>query len=300
MRLRLALAAVLALFARTALATPAIDGIAAFNACGSGNPLVITTTLTTISTQDAIIVMVTMGNTPVWVNTITDTAGLTYTRRMKQSASSPTTDRWEEWYAPAASTLTGDIITVTATSAGGSNCIKVMAIGISGAQWPVPFDPLYNWPYTLSAGTNPQFTTQGTDDLLLAHYGITACTPTAGLGWTLLYSINGSDLLEYQTTGSPQTNYQAAQGAGCGGGNVQTVWSDAFVSAAGLGVLEQSSKVNTYAILQTGMGTSKQNMYVIAEPGIGTSKLNSYVILNGQTNVINPNSGLTLFHAFPP
>lgn len=300
MRLRLVVAAFLALVARTALATPALDGTASFNACGSGNPLSITTSLTTSNTNDAIIIVVTFGNTPLLVKTVSDTAGLTFTRRLQQAAGSPTTDRWEEWWAPSSGILTGDTITVTATGAGGSNCIKVGAIGISGAQWPVPFDPLFNWPNTVGSGTNPVFTTSGTDDLLLAHYGITGCTPSVGTGWTGIYAINGSDLLEYQTVGVAKTAYTAVQGAGCGGGNVQTLWSDAFVSAAGLGSVEQSSKVNTYVVLQTGMGTSKLNMYVIAVPGIGTSKLNSYVILNGQTNVLNPRNGLTIFHAFPP
>jgi hypothetical protein len=289
------------LWAHAALASPAIDGIAPFNACGAGSPLVISTTLTTTNTHDAIIVMVTFGATPGWVNTVTDTAGLTFTRRAQVQATSITTDKWEEWYAPAAATLTGDTITVTTTTSGGSNCIKIMAVGISGANWPVPFDPLYGYPFTTNTATStPQtFTTLGTDDLLLAHYGQNGCTgPLPGAGWTALYQISGSDLLEYKTVSGAQTGLQATVG-NCAG-NMQTFWGDAFVSAAGLGIIEQSSKLNSYAVLQTGMGSSKDILYVIVEPGIGNSKDNLYVITIPSGTPPTPGGRAVLPHIFPP
>lgn len=300
MRLFGLLVAVLLVFATPANAAPAIDGIAPFQACGSGNPLTISTTLTTTQTHDAIVVRITWGNTPGWGYSVTSSSGLQFTRRAQVQATGITTDKWEEWYAPAASVLTGETITFTSTTAGGSNCIKMMAFGISGAQWPDPFDPLYNFPFTSnSPGGTSNFSTKGTDDLVVAGYGQNGCfSPTPGAGWTGLYAVSGSDMVEYANFASAQTNTTAALGS-CAG-NVQTVIIDAFVAADGLLAIEESSKLNTYAVLQTGMGTSKQNMYVIAEPAIGTSKLNGYVILQGQINVINPKTGLTIFHAFPP
>jgi hypothetical protein len=300
MRLFRNLIAALLFFVTPALATPAIDGVAAFNACGSGSPLTISTALTTANIHDAIIVMVTMGNTPVWVDTVTDTAGLSFTRRAQTASPSINTDRWEEWYAPAAAALTGDTITVTATGSGGSNCIKLMAVGVSGAQWPTPFDPYYNFPNAKGTTSLGAFTTAGTDDLLLAHYGQNGCTgPLPGAGWTALYQISGSDLLEYQTVATAVTGDSATLG-NCAG-NVQSYWLDAFVASGGLGTVNQASKFVGFVAVAPGMQMSKQLGFIALRPGTAISKMAGFIVLKpAAASVANGGGGLGLFHSFPP
>lgn len=192
-----------------------------------------------------------------------------------------------------------DVITVNYQCA--VSTAGVGAFGISGAQMPVPFDPLFGaQAITISQG-QAVVTTLGTDDLIIGLYRFAGCTSYAvGAGWNAIITPAGtSNVMEYQTFNSAQAGLTVPI-SGCGTNTIQTGFVDAFVAADGLGSLQQSSKLNTYIVLQTGMGTSKQNMYVVAVPGIGTSKLNGYAILQGQMNVINPKTGLTVFHAFPP
>ena len=304
MRFGLATLAGLLLYAGGANATPAIDGSSGWAADCSSTPtsVLVLGGLTTSNIHDAIIVETGVGSVRAgYIASITDTAGLSWSRR---STTNDGANDWaEEWYAPAAAALSGDIITIHFAQTKTSGCYAAIAFGISGAQWPTPFDPLWQYGKAKMFGGFQTFTTKGTDDLLLAHYVTTVCgNPGPGAGWTtsgVTIPPGSFNIVQYMTVASAQTNTSSPLTV-CGSGSVEMSNLDAFVSSAGLLAIEETPKVNTYAILQTGTATSKLNMYVIAEPAIGNSKDNFYVILNGQTNVLNPNSGLTLFHAFPP
>jgi len=298
----LLLSVLLALFSAVVHASPALDATSGWVAnCSPANTNILTfPALTTTQTQEAIIVSFGLGSVHVSVLSIADTAGLTYTRR---AAITDGTDHWEEWYAPASGTLTSDVITATFTSTVPSGCLAGVAYGISGAAWPTPFDPAWGCcaQAKVAFGTANFNQTIGTDDLLLAHYGFNSCGATSpGSGWTsVIPNTNVENLIEYKVISGAQSGTTATVGS-CGS-NIASHIFDAFVSSAGLGVLEQSSKLNSYAVLQTGMGTSKDNMYVVVVPGIGTSKLNSYAIITTPaTPVTQPGRGGLILHTFPP
>lgn len=302
---RAILACVLALWASVAQATPAIDGTAGWAGCGGGSPWKLSLTLSTTQTHDAIFFVIgtLSGLTPTGFGvSVTDTAGLTWQKRAQLADPIQQQNKQEEWYAPATTALTGDVITITMQPAT-YTCVAGTVFGVSGAQWPTPFDPLFTYPKTSTAGGPMTVSTLGTDDLIFAHYDTHDCaSPTAGLGWTAVVNPTSTfNLVQYNTYAAAQTALAIPVGAACAT-HVHNGIAEALVSADGLGVLEQNSKLNAYAILQTGMGTSKQNMYVIAEPGIGTSKQNAYAVLQN-----NPaptpgafGKGGLILHSFPP
>lgn len=304
MRFWLAFLATLCFVTGAHAAAPAIDGSSGWTVdCSNATSTLTLGSLTTSNTQDAIIIETGIGSvTHGYILSITDTAGLSWSRR--GTATDQVGDWSEEWYAPSAAALTNEIITLhfAQTKPGGS-CFAAVAFGISGAAWPTPFDPLWGPNGRVGPGGHlATLTTKGTDDLLLAHYVTTVCSPSGpGAGWTAIISPVGTfNLIEYMQVNTAQTNTTATM-TGCGAGNIEMSITDAFVAPDGLLTVEENSKDNTYVVLQTGTASSKDNLYVIAEPAIGVSKLNSYVILNGTPNVlVPPRNGLTIFHAFPP
>lgn len=289
----------LALFfwAAIAQAAPAIDGTSGWTCCGTGTSASLSLTLSTSNTQDAIFLVIgTLGQG--FGVTVTDTAGLVWQKRAQVIDPIEHQNRQEEWFASSAAKLTSDTITITMQPGINFTSVAGVAFGVSGAQFPTPFDPLFNWPTVSTAGGTMSVSTLGTDDLIFAHYDTHDCSsPTPGAGWTPVVSPTGTfNLVQYKTFAAAQTNLPIPA-SGC---TLHNGIAEALVAPDGLGVLEQNSKDNTYVVLQTGMETSKQNMYIVAVPGIGTSKLNGYAILSGLPNVIVPNGGRTNFHAFPP
>jgi len=288
------------LWAHAALATPALDGTTAFTTCGSGSTLVLPP-LTTTQFHDAIIVSAVVGFGNAWVYSISDTAGLTWQRRAQLQSDSVGLDHDEEWFAPAAGPLNNDQITITFTVPVGAGCFKGLAYAVSGAQWPWPFDPLWNQAKTVLDATTLTYTTLGTDDLLVANYTFNSCSgdPTPGVGWSYIQNAGffSNKLYQQKTVAGAQINLNSPFGGSCG--TLQMGIGEAFAASDGLGSLVGNPKDIQYIILQTGMGMSKDNLYVIVEPGISMSKDTLYAITL-PTAAPAAGGAAVLPHIFPP
>jgi hypothetical protein len=301
--LRGLLAGIFLLLAAAAQAAPAIDGTTNIVACGAGSPphQLTLSPLTTTQSQDTVIVNLTEGAADTWAISIADTAGLSYQRRATLQSSSIPTDREEEWYAPAPSPLTGDVITINFYASNTGGCLKGQVFAISGATWPSPFDPLWSQPkVNVSSGTQ-SFTTSGTDDLLYAHYVFIGCTgPLPGAGWTSLAGTGGAqDLYEYQTVSGAQSGTVATVGAGCT--STQTSILDAFAAADGLGAAQQMTKAIGFIAFVPGMQFSKGVGFIAMMPGASMSKAVGFIGMQSSAPVgTNLKSGFGLFHGFPP
>jgi hypothetical protein len=132
------------IMAGSALAALAIDGVAT----GNSSTSTATVTLTTTSTNDVIVVQ-TVNNSAssVTVTGVTDTAGLTWTKRAGVDWDTSGRFRAEEWYAIAPTALSNDTITVSYSSAA-SHSIRNFAFGVSGANTTTPFDTNGSLPAT--------------------------------------------------------------------------------------------------------------------------------------------------------
>lgn len=233
---------------------------------------------------------------------ITDTAGLVWIPRTPNTVSGPASDQSEEWAAFATGVLTNDVITIHWPNT--INSGNAFAFSIKGASTSSPYDPLWGNPTTVPQTTSPTtvtITTVGTDDLIVGFYRFSgsACNPLQpGAGWSQIISLGaGGQIAEYNNFLSAQTNLSVALPCTS---TVVTGIADAFVGPGGLGADEESPKINSYAVLESGTQSSKINTYAILEPAEGVSKIITYAVLLGQMNVVSPNTGLTLFHAFPP
>ena len=140
----------------------ALDGYATSGINNNGS----TTSAVTLSTSnkfDVIVVCVVTGGfwNHGYVTSVTDTAGLTWTKR-NQRWSGGTYPSLEIWWAPSAAALTGDVITVHTTATGATS---LTAFGVTGAaNYEAPWDEhtMAGWMYdnansngTLAGGTPP-------------------------------------------------------------------------------------------------------------------------------------------------
>src|SRR6185312_4622607 len=117
----------------------ALDGTSARSDATSTSA---TPTLTTTQAGDFIVVAVTQNS--AHVSGISDTAGLTWTRR------SGTVNNTEMWWAVAPTALSGDVITVTFLS---STFHTTIAFGLSGVAASSQFDSNVSLPSSSSTAT---------------------------------------------------------------------------------------------------------------------------------------------------
>ncbi len=174
----------------------AVDGVSAVGACVS----TCSVTLTTTHANDILIMMAAAsGSSGAALTGITDSSGLTWTKRTSVTSGSGI-NSWEEWYAKASSIQTSDNITITAN--GNTTGTRIFAFGVSGANFTTPFDVNVALPgsNSVSPGTSTSViasTTANNTMLILglrsqAAYG--TLTPPAGLT-----SINNSTATDIST-----------------------------------------------------------------------------------------------------
>lgn len=161
------------------------------------------------------------------VTGISDTAGLTWTKRAVAGAGSLNI---AYYYAIASSTLSSDVITVAIPSADYGN---VIVFSISGAAT-VPFDSNASVPATETNSNPLVISTTSSNDLIFGFYvstgGNTPATP--GSGWTSAATAThypGGSEVQYQIVTAPQANLSIAKSGGNG-----TIYGigDAIVAAA--------------------------------------------------------------------
>lgn len=163
-----------------------------------------TVTLSTTQANDIIYVCVNVNNGTNVVSTVTDSAGLTYTRRTRID----TDFDQDTWYAVAPNALSSDTITVTNTAA--SPRWAICAFGISGASTSSPFDPNSSIPQEqqTTAPTQPSITYSTTDanDFIIGFVASgNGVTYTVNSGFTAIANINLM-LVEYQVVSGTVTN----------------------------------------------------------------------------------------------
>ncbi len=156
--------------------------------------------LTTANANDVIILDIVQNGTTV--NTISDTADLTWNLRAVAGTGS---DTIYEYYAIAPNVLSADAITVNFT--GTASYVDLNAFGISGANTSSPFGT--SAPVTATTSTGA-LTTSNANDFVFAGYRFASdATPGAGSSWTAINAGSGYYLSEYQVVSAPQTGLVA-------------------------------------------------------------------------------------------
>jgi|SRR5579859_5942984 len=159
-----------------------------------------TVTLTTTQTND-IVVLCIQENAAV-VNSVSDTAGLTWTQIGTKTGTTYV------YYAKAPSILSSDVITVTYNTTSAFDAVQAAAF--SGANTTTPLDANGALPGTTTTATPLTMTTTSAKDLLFACYALNGGV-TAGAGWTAVPSTGstGFDFFEYQIVNSTQSGTAA-------------------------------------------------------------------------------------------
>lgn len=173
--------------------------------------LACTVTLTTTMTNDIIVVMpvFTSGSTQT-VSTVTDTAGLTWTKLTSQAGSSQIAE--EIWWAYSSGALSSDNIVVTGV---GFAPGRVTAFGVNGVS-----APNYSAPWDTNAGvpkgtfhsstntTNVTISTTATNTMLLSLLRVngSAAGITRPSGWNSLGSSGANQDNAYNVVSSSQTS----------------------------------------------------------------------------------------------
>jgi hypothetical protein len=154
----------------TTICNPAYAALSVDNAVtasvASGNTLV--PVLTTVNTNDVIIIeSVNTAATNSGISGISDTAGLTWTKRKGCVIAGVISN--ELWYAVSSGALTSDSITVTYN---GAPSARVVAFGVNGANTATPFDTNVALPgcNTTTSGTSNTTTisTDNANDMIIS------------------------------------------------------------------------------------------------------------------------------------
>lgn len=158
-----------------AFAALAIDGSAS-TSTGTGPGF--TVTLTTTSSNDVIIIFPKTDGLTTFrsVSSVSDVAGLTWTKRTSTAWNTGGLDDSEEWYAVAASPLTSDVITVT-YSAALSSAARITAFGISGTNTASPFDANVSLPAiatgsAVSTSVTNTISTSNANDMIINLFAL--------------------------------------------------------------------------------------------------------------------------------
>jgi hypothetical protein len=174
-------------------ATLALDGsVAGFSASAH------TQTLTMTTTGAGVIVVVIEANAGP-VTGITDSAGMTWTKRKSGGVGIFT---METWYAVSTAARSGVVITITQT---GTDFISACAFGVSGVNPTAIFDGNPSLPVGNSAGHVVMSTTANSNFMYAAYRTSSIATPVGGAGFTTISAANFL-LVEYKIVSTPQTN----------------------------------------------------------------------------------------------
>lgn len=195
----------------------AIDGTASLYS-SSGTSVQVTLT----TTAAGLIAVAILANSST-VSTVTDSAGLTYTKR--SSGGSP--DVIEYWYAKSLGAHASDVITVTFV--GTATFCSVAAFGISGCDTTNPFDTNAALPNHGNADPR-SITTSNVNDMLLYMGRSSTATNSAASGWTLILT-GGFLLTQYQIVSATQSALSVSLGSGTSNGCI----ADAVIQASGGG-----------------------------------------------------------------
>lgn len=172
----------------------ALDGSAG-TTVGNGHSTK-TVTLSTTKTNDVICVIVTaedntIGTVTSTVSSISDTAGLSWTKRTGQQGrntsggSGNDTSTIELWYAVSSAILTSDVITVNFAASVDGGCI--IAFGVNNAKTAAPFDVNASLPDFATTGLSVTISTTGSADMVVfvnTRAGFSGTAPTAPGGFT--------------------------------------------------------------------------------------------------------------------
>jgi large repetitive protein len=204
--------------------------------------------LTTTKANDVIILDVVQNGSSV--NTVTDTAGLTWHQRAVTGSGSQTIS---EYYAIAPNALSGDSITVA--TAGAAFYTDLNAFAVSGANTASPFDNNLSTPVTAASST-AAVTTSNANDMIIAGYRFASdAAPAAGSGWTTINAASGYYLSEYKIVSTTQAGLVAtASTADQNGGIVDAI--------------AQASSTLTSANVLTLTGTTEANSMVQLYDGV--------------------------------
>lgn len=186
-----------------------VSGTPVTNA-GTGTPLALPAFTAAGSNLVVVVGVIINGGT---VTSISDTAGLTWTRRAAGGGGQFGT---EEWYAISSGALSSDIITINQS---GGGYIAAGAFAIAGARVSAsPFDQNAALPAIGSSGDGSAIsdvtaTTSTANDILIGIYRASVASPTAGTGFTVAVGA-GFMLMEYQIVSATQSALDVPLGGG--------------------------------------------------------------------------------------
>jgi hypothetical protein len=247
-----------------------IDGSGAWGHSDGGGQSSVSTSsnqnLTTSDTNDVLVAYISYANNgsqpPNSVATLTDTAGLTWTKRgyfpngFMQISGNDSVGTTEVWWAHAPTALSGDVITATFTS-GVVGCTVINVIAINGADTSAPWDTSPTLPgiatnqqlnSTTQAGSANPITTLNADCMLLAYgmnsNALSSSTTVSSDGnstaWSAGPYVNDGGNYQlaagiwYKSVSSAQTNLPVGSNTNNQGSNsAGTTWiTDAIVAAS--------------------------------------------------------------------
>ena len=174
-----------------------LDGSASNTAASTAAP---TVTLTTTLVNDIIVVFVstTKISPASTVTSITDTAGLTWTKRSSFEYTSGTRFNLEVWWAPSTGVLSSDVI--TANLGATATQTVMIAFGVNGANFAAPWDTNGTLPATATSTGTPTVsgvsTTNANTMLLGFENHASTAADTAGSGYTLIKNQAASSIMD--------------------------------------------------------------------------------------------------------
>lgn len=173
--------------------------------------------MTTSLTNDIIIVYVFNEKSGSYqsVSSITDTAGLSWSKRTTLQLSSDTGSNLDVWWAPSTGALSSDVITANLSGSIDDACI--IAFGVNGANFTSPWDPNSGLPDSDSGSSSNgsvSVSTTDNDCMLLGFWGSpSGGAVSAGSGYTQIQQANNVggarfaySLAEYKTVSSAQSS----------------------------------------------------------------------------------------------
>lgn len=207
----------------------AIDGSISFSAFGTS----VAVTLSTAQPND--IICLTIAGAITSPLTVSDSTGLTWTRR---SVTTVGANRLEFWYAKAASPLTSCVITTTYAT---NQAPRLVAWGVSGANFANPFDPNASLPSVVSTASTvtTQSAVMSTDNATCMLIGVARFFSGwgAGLtrpsGWTMLINVGTAQDTAYRIVTAAEVSASKAWSWSNPSGNILLL--DAIAAAPNIG-----------------------------------------------------------------
>ncbi len=200
---------VLLAFAGPAWAAVAIDGTPV-TATGTTTTSQVLPAFTTTGTNRVVIIVALVNGPNVnsgAVTSISDTAGLSWSKRAQIGGSGFDI---EEWYAVAPVALTGDVATVNLTASPSFNAMTEFAA--SGTNTSAPWDTNVVLPVRSQANAAVTVSTTAAATMILGLYRQGNTNSTAGTGFTLITGVNFL-LTERDIVATAQTNLSVAVGS---------------------------------------------------------------------------------------